>query len=746
MTKLKVALEIAAQDNASKELKKQVESIKKIGKTAQEESKKTAKIDATALKEKQRLTEKTYQQIKRSAEQAAKAREQLGLRSERVIQLEIENTKRAYQQLKNSGVASSRELNRAWSQQKQRIAELNAEMGKSSKLAKFNGGVLKAGAAVAAGAYALHEPIKNSMSFDRRLAMVANTAFAERDVQGRIAGKQELFNAVETAVKNGGGSKDEALGALDKLLASGSVKTDTALKLLPTLQKASVATGSSTEDLAQIAISAMQQFGISEDKIGEVLDKAVAAGQAGNFELSDMARWLPQQMAAAVQAGLSGMDGFEALLVANQQARVTAGTSDEAGNNLVNLLAKITSRETTDRFKNLKYIDKNGKEVGINLAESMQNYKNKGQNSIQAFTSIIDDVVGNNTAYRQLQNQLKTAKQSEKGKILSEMAKILEGTAIGEVISDRQALMALIGIRNNSELGKEVQQSLNESDGAVEKSHAVIADSADFKAEDLNNTREFAQLKNLKSFDDSLGNVAKLLSDYGKEYPHLTQVLVGAADAVKTFGAALAAVSVLDLLGGKGGLGGLVGKGGIGRTIFNGAKNLGKNKLGLGLGVGATAAITGLVIAGENATNYFAQEEVKKEQQDKAMTNAYKAMTNNSPSQSMWNGYKPLLNNQKNEFIQGMGLTFSANQLQFSNQVAAERLKMGTLTADQYKERIEKNQQFITDMQQSISEGVKLAMNGATRTIENKITVELDGRTISETVSEYQYKEFSRGE
>ena len=124
------------------------------------------------------------------------------------------------------------------------------------------------------------------------------------------------------------------------MLASGSVKADTAMKLLPTLQKAAVGTGASTEDLAQIAISAMQQFDISEDKIGEVLDKAVAAGQAGNFELSDMARWLPKQMAAGKAAGLSGMNGLEALLMANQQARVTAGSEDEAGNNLSNLLVK----------------------------------------------------------------------------------------------------------------------------------------------------------------------------------------------------------------------------------------------------------------------------------------------------------------------------------------------------------------------------------------------------------------------
>ncbi len=152
------------------------------------------------------------------------------------------------------------------------------------------------------------QPARNQMEFDRQLAMVANTAFSDRDVKGRIDGKRELLDAVQKAVSVGGGSKEEALSSLDALLASGAVSTETALNLLPTLQKGAVATGASANDMAQIAISSMQQFGIKEEDIGRVLDMAVAAGQAGSFELADMASWLPQQMAAAKQAGLSGIE------------------------------------------------------------------------------------------------------------------------------------------------------------------------------------------------------------------------------------------------------------------------------------------------------------------------------------------------------------------------------------------------------------------------------------------------------
>ncbi|MFU2111182.1 phage tail tape measure protein, partial [Glaesserella parasuis] len=160
---------------------------------------------------------------------------------------------------------SQNELRRASEQTKQRIKELNAELGKSSfgdKAANVGRSLMSVGAGVAAGAMVMREPARNQMNFDKRLAMVANTAYSDRDVQGRIAGKEELFKAVEKAVTVGGGTKEDALNSLDTLLASGAMSADTAMNLLPTLQKAAVATGATPDDIAKIAISSMQQMGI----------------------------------------------------------------------------------------------------------------------------------------------------------------------------------------------------------------------------------------------------------------------------------------------------------------------------------------------------------------------------------------------------------------------------------------------------------------------------------------------------
>lgn len=48
------------------------------------------------------------------------------------------------------------------------------------------------------------------------------------------------------------------------------------------------------------------------------------AGQVGSFEYRDMAKFLPEQMAAATAAGYSGDDGLVKLLSLNQMAKSTA--------------------------------------------------------------------------------------------------------------------------------------------------------------------------------------------------------------------------------------------------------------------------------------------------------------------------------------------------------------------------------------------------------------------------------------
>ena len=741
-----------------------------------------------------RVFRQAQSQITQSTRAMTSVRETLGVRSEHKIQQEINHTIAAYNRLKRSGTATSRELARAADAARSKIAGLNAEMGKTSwgqRLGNVGTAMASVGAGMAAGAMVMAQPMKKQMDYDRRLAMVSNTAFSDRDVAGRIAGKKELHEAVKSAVETGGGTKEEALGALDKLLASGTVKAETAMKLLPTLQKGAVATGASTEDLSAIAISAMQQFGISEDQISAVLDKAVAAGQAGNFELSDMARWLPQQMAAAKSAGLSGMDGFEALLVANQQARVTAGTSDEAGNNLVNLLAKLTSKETADRFSKLEIKGKDGKTHGIDFIKSMENEKKQGKNSIEAFSSIMDMVVGEDSRYKALKAKLKTAKKEEQQTLLNQMADLVEGTAIGQVISDRQALMALLGIRNNVQLGEKVKAEVGSADGAVDKSHAVIQDTNSAKLENAKNSFEFAQMEGVKGFNDALGDAAVKLTEYAKAYPDLTNTVVQAGTVITALSAAAVAASgALALLGGKRtsfGLGGDIADAasGLGRKgkITKGMKG-GKGLLSL-----SSLAFSGLMLAADHRTTAEAIAEEKAEAktpQEKQLENQFYARAYGG-NKSTTSHYAPQGFGYNKNSVWGMaGRAGEVAEIAHKDEVAKERLARGTLTQAEYDARTSQSAAKIANMNnrgqgysglsitandtnstlsqtlgnlsglanyqadfqqfgKTISDGLKTAVESQNFTIQNEIKVDLDGRIVAEQTSQYQYQDLKRG-
>ena len=756
MANMDLSLTLKAKDYASGVVKSVENSVSKSTKNIENQAQRSATTQQRAMRQTAQVTEQSYRQI----QQAARNREMLGVRSERSIQTEINRTRAAYDQLKRSGIASGRELDRAAVATKRRIAELNAEMGKVSmgqRLGNIGRGVAGLAAGATAAGMVLAQPMKKQMDYDRSLAMTANTAFAERDVAGRIAGKAELNKAVKSAVEIGGGTKEDALGALDTMLASGAVKADTAMKLLPTLQKGATATGASTDDLAKIAISAMQQFDIGEDKIGEVLDKAVAAGQAGNFELADMARWLPQQMAAGKSAGLKGMSGFEALLVANQQARVTAGTSDEAGNNLVNLLAKLTSKETSDRFRKLDIKGKDGKDHGVDFIASMEAQKKKGKNSIEAFMSIMDQVIGQDGKYQALQKKLKSAKKEDQAQVLNEMTNLVEGTAIGQIISDRQALMALLGIRNNVSLGKEVKESLDKSEGAVDTSHAVIKDTNSYKVEDAKNNVDFAQMQGMKGFNDALGDVSVKIAEYAKAYPDLTGKIVTAGTVVASLSAAaITAAGSLRLLGGKGGLGLGVGDAlskGAGVTSAAGGTAAAANtsKMGrlakFGRG-GLPLLVLGAMLEGsENYAPYMAKQEERQEALDAATKDEkQKFYAAAYPSKSVFQYAPPVSAPEKSVWSLASG-GYALGDAAKRKEIADERLKRGTLTQDEYNRRVQVPD-YKAEFQQlgsTISEGMKQAVESQNFTIQNQIHVDLDGRTIAESTSENQYRELKRG-
>ncbi|QGR65571.1 phage tail tape measure protein [Yersinia intermedia] len=563
---LNLALTLFARDNASKVLKKTLQDTVKQTTDAAKASEKLGDTDSKSAEKGIKASRSLQAELKRQAS----ARSTLGVRSEQDIQREIQQTQAAYLRLTRSGVMSANEQARAFSAMTDKVSRLKNELNGAnhSMTGLQRARMLGSGAAavvggITAASAVLAQPVRNQMSYDRRISMMANTAYAERGVEGRLEGKKELGGLVRNAVTTGGGTKESAADTLDAMLASGAVSMDSVKTLLPVIQKYATATGADPKDLANIAIRLKQTFDVRDEDIGKALNMAIVAGQEGSFELADMAKYLPGQLASASSAGMRGLDDFSTLLALNQTSAITAGNSDEAGNNTANLLAKLNSRDTSMALAKIKY---NGK--GIDLPGSLAHAKEKGINSVDAFVGIVDKVVSGDKKYQELQNQLRNTKGGERAQILESMAKILEGSSVGKVIADQQALKALIGYRANRDYAKDVvnksneQRNLNAGESAGDINFSVMSNANDVKAEQFNNAKDFAEMDAIKPLSDILGTLSKNLTDYSKEYPGLTTAVVGATDGIKAMGAAAAAFAGLRFLMGGGGTG-PAGNGGI---------------------------------------------------------------------------------------------------------------------------------------------------------------------------------------
>lgn len=520
---------------------------------------------ARAMQDLERQTqraEKAVVGLSRESQRMANAREQLGVRSERAIQREIRLTEAAYKRLAGSGTLSAKEQSRSYDAMRDKVAGLRREMAGVSQLQRgmvAGAKALTAGiAGAAAGGYVAAQPVKRTMDYDRRLAMMSNTAFSERDLTGRRAGMRDLDEAIKRAVRMGGGSREGAADTLDNLLSSGAMSQKSAINLLPTLQKYSTATGADPNELGGIAIRAMQTFKIKESELPMVLDMAIKAGQEGGFELKDMSKWLPQQMAAAKQSGMSGMAGMAKLLAVNQAAVITAGTKDEAGNNVVNLLAKINSKDTAIDAAKLSattFQEKKKGEKGIDLASTLAAAREKGVDSLDAFVGIVDKVVAQDKRYQDIQAKLKTAKGDDRKALLESQGDILQGSAIGTLIQDRQALMALVGYMGNREYVKNIEAKLPGAQGTGQANFELIESTASYQTDRAKNEKTFAEQSAFDGLSKTVGDVAGKLADYAQQYPGLSASIVGATTAVSALAAAAGAAAIPMLLmgGGKGG-------------------------------------------------------------------------------------------------------------------------------------------------------------------------------------------------
>ena len=385
-------------------------------------------------------------------------------------------------------------------------------------------------AGVTAAAWVLKEPVKKTMDFDMRMRHMSNTAYAGESLDRRRVGVKELEAAINSAVRSYGGNRDSAAGALDSIIASGVLQPDAAMRMLPAIQKAATGFNAETEDIAAIGIAAVQNMKVNADEIGKVLDMAGKGGQEGGFELNNMARWLPEQLAGAGNAGMSGQKGIARVIAMNQLARTTAGSADQAGNNVSNLIGKLKSSDTLTAFN---------KKFDIDLTDRYKKGMLEGKDTMEVFADTLTEIVGKDKKFAQAVKMAEKAKAEgdKSAATWEQISSVMEGSVVGQVIRDKEAGMALTAYMSNRELGQEIYQKVLDAQGVVDDNFQLVQEGSGYKTQQGQNEKDIKTQEAFEPFNNLLGVAAEKLVEFSQAFPQLSTWLTGAGYTGMALGA-----------------------------------------------------------------------------------------------------------------------------------------------------------------------------------------------------------------
>lgn len=387
----------------------------------------------------------------------------------------------------------------------------------------------KMGAAVAATATV---PVMASAGYQAIIRDIA--------IKGGIAGspqEAQMAEQIRTSAAQTGIARNALAEAVNTLVAGGMDVAE-AVALAGTTARFTIGQNADSTDTAKLVL-ALRQAGIVDPKaIERALGTVSVAGDKGSFEAKDMAKFFPNLMPQMTAFGLSGERATLELSTMLQTQMRAAGSADEAANNLANLLGKLTSSDTVDKFK----------EQGIDIRGSIAEAVAAGLDPVTAFIKIV---------------QKSTEKSPEKAKKLAELQeritksqdpaaaqKMLEGyldmAGLSEFITDRQAKQAALAALQNQELHRDHLKEIQSKDGLAK----LEKDLADRRSTSAQIWSEAGQ-----SLDESMARIgdairpisdlagkgvkagADLISQVAKDLPGLAMGIVtlgGAVVALKT--------------------------------------------------------------------------------------------------------------------------------------------------------------------------------------------------------------------
>ena len=185
--------------------------------------------------------------------------------------------------------------------------------------------------------------------------------------------------------------RSDVLKAMQSLVAFG-IDKQVAKQSLEPIARTATAGGATVPDVANSAISLVDNLKIPIGKLSASLEMQAKGADLGGFELRDMAREFPTITAAASGQNITGQEGLASLIAASQIARTASASGSGAATLMTNLIGKIDAPDTVRNFDRF----------GIGLIERLQEYQAQGINRLDGIIALSSEAVENGARLSEL--------------------------------------------------------------------------------------------------------------------------------------------------------------------------------------------------------------------------------------------------------------------------------------------------------------------------------------------------------
>ncbi|WP_369012482.1 hypothetical protein [Acinetobacter baumannii] len=400
------------------------------------------------------------------------------------------------------------------------------------------------GGAVVGAGFALQQPIKRTVDYDRDLHYAAQT-FADRPEDWGPS-KKWINTIVTGNAINGGVTRNDAFLAMETLIADGSYSQGNDLnKNKAALAKAhydaarsALASGGEMLDFANVGLTARKR-GLDE----KYVQAMVIQGDAeGSMRAKDLAKVINPQLGLLPKDPANNARSVAQLVALNEVAMTTAGDANDAGTNVKNLISKLSSSDTSKRL---------AKEYEIDLAKRTALDKGKGKTSLDTFLDIAEEIISKNPEMQRVKANLAKAKNNQETQAIWESQKgVFEQSGLAEIMPDMQSLLALVAATNNRKLMEQItQNALNKGVGTLDlKANYNKTQLASVGINAFDVTRQNAEYQTLQDSTKLLGEMGQKVAEVTNKYPELITAMGATELALKALaftagGAALAQIA-----------------------------------------------------------------------------------------------------------------------------------------------------------------------------------------------------------